>query len=237
MANRSFLMITYKLFGHLNKLSGVKKSHALNCYLSLMKYAWRKNNYECGLRYSTIAKDTNLSRITVRRTIDTLCKMNIISTKRGRSGKSYKINPLFLKTEQEGSILYTSNNQMYKKDHSNVKKRSVLEEHYNNINKDNKNSKITGIILSCLGSKEESVKKLSTLPTPELLKAIELKDNIYYCKLALEEKNSEGKGKLVDPQIIVNSLKNISKERNFAYKKKKEFNIRNNLDYKGRPKK
>ena len=237
MANRSFLMITYKLFGHLNKLSGVKKSHALNCYLSLMKYAWRKNNYECGLRYSTIAKDTNLSRITVRRTIDTLCKMNIISTKRGRSGKSYKINPLFLKTEQEGSILYTSDNKMYKKDHSNVKKRSVLEEHYNNINKDNKNSKITGIILSCLGSKEESVKKLSTLPTPELLKAIELKDNIYYCKLALEEKNSEGKGKLVDPQIIVNSLKNISKERNFAYKKKKEFNIRNNLDYKGRPKK
>jgi len=230
MANRSFLMITYKLFGHLNKLSGVKKSHALNCYLSLMKYAWRKNNYECGLRYSTIAKDTNLSRITVRRTIDTLCKMNIISTRRGRSGKSYKINPLFLKTEQDGSILYTSDNQMYKKDHSNVKKRSVLEEHYNNINKDNKNSKITRIILSCLGSKEDSIKKLKTLPTPELLKAIELKDNPWYCQLALTEKEeSEGKGKLVDPQIIVNSLKKISKESNFAYKKKKEFNIKNGI--------
>tara|TARA_R110002051_G_scaffold110143_1_gene182770 strand:- start:121 stop:831 length:711 start_codon:yes stop_codon:yes gene_type:complete len=230
MANRSFLMITYKLFGHLNKLSGVKKSHALNCYLSLMKYAWRKNNYECGLRYSTIAKDTNLSRITVRRTIDTLCKMNIISTRRGRSGKSYKINPLFLKTEQDGSILYTSNNQMYKKDHSNVKKRSVLEEHYNNINKDNKNSKITRIILSCNGSKEDSVKKLKTLPTPELLKAIELKDNPWYCQLALTEKEeSEGKGKLVDPQIIANSLKKISKESNFAYKKKKEFNIKNGI--------
>jgi len=230
MANRSFLMITYKLFGHLNKLSGVKKSHALNCYLSLMKYAWRKNNYECVLRYSTIAKDTNLSRITVRRTIDTLCKMNIISTRRGRSGKSYKINPLFLKTEQDGSILYTSNNQMYKKDHSNVKKRSVLEEHYNNINKDNKNSKISNIILDCNGSKEESVKKLSTLPTPELLKAIELKDNPWYCQLALTEKEeSEGKGKLVDPQIIVNSLKKISKESNFAYKKKKEFNIKNGI--------
>ena len=230
MANRSFLMITYKLFGHLNKLSGVKKSHALNCYLSLMKYAWRKNNYECGLRYSTIAKDTNLSRITVRRTIDTLCKMNIISTRRGRSGKSYKINPLFLKTEQDGSILYTSNNQMYKKDHSNVKKRSVLEEHYNNINKDNKNSKITNIILDCNGSKEDSIKKLKTLPTPELLKAIELKDNPWYCQLALTEKEeSEGKGKLVDPQIIANSLKKLSKEKNPRYKAKKDFNIRNSI--------
>ena len=230
MANRSFLMITYKLFGHLNKLSGVKKSHALNCYLSLMKYAWRKNNYECGLRYSTIAKDTNLSRITVRRTIDTLCKMNIISTKRGRSGKSYKINPLFLKTEQDGSILYTSNNQMYKKDHSNVKKRSVLKEAIYINRKDNKNSKISNIILDCNGSKEESVKKLSTLPTPELLKGIELKDNPWYCKLALAEKESDGKGKVfVDPQVISNSLKKISKESNFAYKKKKEFNIRNGI--------
>ena len=125
--------------------------------------------------------------------------------------------------------------QKYTPDVSNV---MTLEESLNTVNnKDNKNSKITGIILSCLGSKEESIKKLKTLPTPELLKAIELKDNIYYCKLALEEKNSEGKGKLVDPQIIVNSLKKISKESNFAYKKKKEFNIRNNLDYKGRPKK
>ena len=230
MANRSFLMITYKLFGHLNKLSGVKKSHALNCYLSLMKYAWRKNNYECGLRYSTIAKDTNLSRITVRRTIDTLCKMNIISTKRGRSGKSYKINPLFLKTEQDGSILYTSNNQMYKKDHSNVKKRSLLKEAIYNIRKDNKNSKISNIILDCNGSKEESIKKLSTLPTPELLKAIELKDNPWYCQLALTEKEeSEGKGKLVDPQIIVNSLKKIAKEKNPRYKAKKDFYIKNGI--------
>jgi DNA-binding transcriptional regulator YhcF (GntR family) len=53
-----------------------------------MKHAWKKNNYECGLRYSTVAKDTKLSRITVRRTLDTLEKLNIISTVRGKSGKS-----------------------------------------------------------------------------------------------------------------------------------------------------
>ena len=66
--SRAFLHITYKLYGHLDKLSGTKKSNCLNCYLSLMKHAWKKNNYECGLRYSTIAKETKLSRITVRRT-------------------------------------------------------------------------------------------------------------------------------------------------------------------------
>jgi hypothetical protein len=50
MQSRAFLHITYKLYGHLDKLSGVKKSHVLNCYLSLMKHAWKKNNYECGLK-------------------------------------------------------------------------------------------------------------------------------------------------------------------------------------------
>ena len=40
---------------------------------------------------------------------------------------------------------------------------------------------------------------------------------------------------LVDPQIIQRELKKITKEKNFAYKRKKDFNIRNNLDYKGNP--
>ena len=52
------------------------------------------------LRYSTVAKETKLSRITVRRTLDTLEKLNVISTVRGRSGKTYKINQLFLKLNQ-----------------------------------------------------------------------------------------------------------------------------------------
>jgi hypothetical protein len=116
--SRAFLHITYKLYGHLDKLSGVKKSHVLNCYLSLMKHAWKKNNYECGLRYSTVAKDTKLSRITVRRTLDTLEKLNIISTVRGKSGKTYKVNDIFLKSESDGSILYIPKSNMYNLDHS-----------------------------------------------------------------------------------------------------------------------
>ena len=227
--SRAFLHITYKLYGHLDKLSGVKKSHALNCYLSLMKHAWKKNNYECGLRYSTVAKDTKLSRITVRRTLDTLEKLNIISTVRGRSGKSYKINEIFIKSESDGSILYTPKSNMYKKDHSYVKKRSVLVEalYINRIDK---------IISDYRGDKENIIDNLAKLP-PELLS--EDTKNPFYVKLALkrkEEITAAENTKYVHPQKIINELTKIKKQSNPRYREKVAFNKRNNLDYKGNPK-
>ena len=226
---RAFLHITYKLYGHLDKLSGVKKSNCINCYLSLMKHAWKKNNYECGLRYSTVAKETKLSRITVRRTLDTLEKLHIISTVRGRSGKSYKINQVFLKTESDGSILYTNNSSMYKKDHSNVKKRSVLVEALNN--------NIEAIIRNNRGDMDSLILNLSKLPLKILNSDT---NNPYYVKLAKEKKielDRESKATYVHPQKIINELTKISKNSNPRYREKVNFNKRNNLDYKGRPKK
>ena len=228
--SRAFLHITYKLYGHLDKLSGVKKSNCINCYLSLMKHAWKKNNYECGLRYSTIAKETKLSRITVRRTLDTLEKLHVISTVRGRSGKSYKINQLFLKTESDGSILYTNNSSMYKKDHSNVKKRSVLEEtiYINNIE---------NIIRNNRGSMDDIILNLSKLPLSDLNSDT---NNPYYVKLAIEKKaelDRLSKATYVHPQKIINELTKIKKNSNPRYREKVAFNKRNNLDWKGRPKK
>ena len=227
--SRAFLHITYKLYGHLDKLSGIKKSNCLNCYLSLMKHAWKKNNYECGLRYSTIAKETKLSRITVRRTLDTLEKLHVISTVRGRSGKSYKINQLFLKTESDGSILYTNNSSMYKKDHSNVKKRSVLVEALNN--------NIEAIIRDNRGDMDSMILNLSKLPLSDLNSDT---NNPYYVKLAIEKKaelDRLSKATYVHPQKIINELTKIKKNSNPRYREKVSFNKRNNLDYKGRPKK
>ena len=226
--SRAFLHITYKLYGHLDKLSGVKKSNCINCYLSLMKHAWKKNNYECGLRYSTVAKETKLSRITVRRTLDTLEKLHVISTVRGRSGKTYKINQLFIKSESDGSILYTNKNKMYKKDHSNVKKRSVLEEtiYINNIDK---------IIRDNRNDKDSLILNLSKLPLSELKSDTK---NPYYIKLAIEKKaelDRESKATYVHPQKIINELTKIKKNSNPRYREKVAFNKRNNLDYKGRP--
>ena len=227
--SRAFLHITYKLYGHLDKLSGTKKSNCLNCYLSLMKHAWKKNNYECGLRYSTIAKETKLSRITVRRTLYTLEKLHIISTIRGRSGKTYKINQLFLKTESDGSILYTNNNKKYKKDHSNVYKRSVLVEALNN--------NIEAIIRDNRGDMDSLILNLSKLPLSDLNSDT---NNPYYVKLAIEKKaelDRISKATYVHPQKIINELTKIKKNSNPRYREKVEFNKRNNLDYKGRPKK
>ena len=227
---RAFLHITYKLYGHLDKLSGTKKSNCINCYLSLMKHAWKKNNYECGLRYSTVVKETKLSRITVRRTLDTLEKLHVISTVRGRSGKTYKINQLFIKTESDGSILYTNKNKMYKKDHSDVYKRAVLEEtiYINNIEK---------IIRDNRGDMDSLILNLSKLPPEELNSDTK---NPYYVKLAKAKKaelDRESKATYVHPQKIINELTKISKNSNPRYREKVAFNKRNNLDYKGRPKK
>ena len=228
--SRAFLHITYKLYGHLDKLSGTKKSNCINCYLSLMKHAWKKNNYECGLRYSTVAKETKLSRITVRRTLDTLEKLNVISTVRGRSGKTYKINQLFIKTESDGSILYTNKSKMYKKDHSDVYNRSVLEEtiYINNIEK---------IIRDNRGDMDSLILNLSKLPLKDLNSDTK---NPYYVKLAIEKKaelERESKATYVHPQKIINELTKIKKNSNPRYREKVAFNKRNNLDYKGRPKK
>jgi len=227
---RAFLHITYKLYGHLDKLSGTKKSNCLNCYLSLMKHAWKKNNYECGLRYSTVVKETKLSRITVRRTLDTLEKLHVISTVRGRSGKTYKINQLFLKTESDSSIIYNNKNKKYKIDHSNVYKRAVLEEtiYINNIEK---------IIRDNRNDKDSMILNLSKLPLTELNSDT---NNPYYIKLAKEKKaelDRESKATYVHPQKIINELTKIKKNSNPRYREKVAFNKRNNLDYKGRPKK
>ena len=227
--SRAFLHITYKLYGHLDKLGGTKKSNCLNCYLSLMKHAWKKNNYECGLRYSTIAKETKLSRITIRRTIDTLEKLHIISTIRGRSGKTYKINQIFIKTESDGSILYTNKSKMYKKDHSDVYKRSVLVEALNN--------NIEAIIRDNRGDMDSMILNLSKLPLKDLNSDT---NNPYYVKLAKEKKielDRISKATYVHPQKIINELTKIKKNSNPRYREKVEFNKRNNLDYKGRPKK
>ena len=232
--SRAFLHITYKLYGHLDKLSGTKKSNCLNCYLSLMKHAWKKNNYECGLRYSTVVKETKLSRITVRRTLDTLEKLHVISTVRGRSGKTYKINQLFLKTESDGSILYTNKTKMYKKEQSDVYKRAVLVEDINTLNKGNN---IDKIIKDNRGDKDSLILNLSKLPLSELNSDTK---NPYYIKLAKAKKielERESKATYVNPQKIINELTKISKNSNPRYREKVAFNKRNNLDYKGRPKK
>jgi len=221
--SRGFLHITYKLYHHLNLIDGEKKSHCLNVLLSVMKYAWKKNGYKADLRHETIHKDTGLCRTTIKSCLETLNKLNIVKSIRGRSGKTYIVNEVFLKAEK----LYEPI-QIAVKPTQDSRFTATLEEELcsNSISK---------IVKGFAGNKEKIIDELSNLSLEELK---EEKVNVYFCKLAIEKKEEHGKS-YVSPDKIVRALSNLKNERKQAnpfYKAKKEYNIRNNLNWKGEPK-
>ena len=210
--SRGFLFITYKLYHHLNKLDGEHKSHCLNVFLSVMKYAWKKNGYEAKLRHETIHKDTGLCRTTIKSCLSTLNKLNIVKSFRGKSGKTYIVNEVFLKAEKLFKIDV--------KPTQDSRFTPILEETIYNNN-------IDRIIGKNKGDKDSMINELATLPLPDLKSDTK---NVYYCKLAIERKQEIARQKnLVDPKIIQRELKKITKEKNFAYKRKKEYNIKHGI--------
>ena len=213
--SRGFLHITYKIYHHLDKLEGVHKSNCLNVFLSVMKYAWKKNGYEARLRHETIHKDTGLCRTTIKNCLSTLNKLNIVKSFRGKSGKTYIVNEVFLKAEKlydkvKIDVLRPQDSRFT----------TILEETIYNNN-------IDRIIGKNKGDKENTINELATLPLPDLKSDTK---NVYYCKLAIERKEELARQKnLVDPKIIQRELKKITKEKNFAYKRKKEYNIKHGI--------
>jgi predicted transcriptional regulator len=210
--SRGFLFITYKLYHHLSKLDGEHKSHCLNVFLSVMKYAWKKNGYEARLRHETIHKDTGLCRTTIKSCLSTLNKLNVVKSFRGKSGKTYIVNEVFLKAEKSYEIAV-------KQPYDSRFTTTLEETIYNN--------KIDEIIGKNKGNLDDTINELATLPLPDLKGDTK---NVYYCKLAIERKEELARQKnLVDPKIIKRELKKITKEKNFAYKRKKEYNIKHGI--------
>jgi predicted transcriptional regulator len=215
--SRGFLHITYKLYHHLDILDGVKKSYCLNVFLSVMKYAWKKNGYKAQLRHETIHKDTGLCRTTIKDCLETLNKLNIIKAIRGRSGKTYIVNEVFLRAEK----LYEQT-QIAVSPTPDSRNTTTLEEtlSINTIGK---------IVKSFAGDKERIIDELSKLPT-EKLKAETV--NVYLCKQALqlkEDKERESKANYVSSDKILSALSRIKKETNPRYIEKKNYNIRNGI--------
>ena len=219
---RGFLHITYKLYHFLDKLSGPAKGRALNVYLSLMKYAWKMNNYRCDLRHSTIVKDTNLSRNSVKAALNSLAKLNIIKIKKGRSGCTYSVNEKFLKSEVSNFDTQLSNSDTKVSNSGYIRRNSI--------------STIIGEVKEVKDiidkgyDKEKSLELLKLLPLPVLDKSIENNYMIYYCKLARERKlDAEKNQNLVDPKTIQAALRNVAKQTNSRYKEVKAYNIRNGI--------
>ena len=180
-----------------------------------MKYAWKKNGYEARLRHETIHKDTGLCRTTIKNCLSTLNKLNIIKSFRGKSGKTYIVNEVFLRAEKLYEPTKIARTFAQDSRHTSIFKETLS---ITNIDK---------IISKNKGNLEDIIDHLSTLPADTLKKD---KNNIYYCKLAIERKKELARQKnLVDPRIIQRELKKITKEKNFAYKRKKEYNIKHGI--------
>jgi predicted transcriptional regulator len=215
--SRGFLHITYKLYHHLDLVDGERKSHCLNVFLSVMKYAWKKNGYKAQLRHETIHKDTGLCRTTIKSCLETLNKLNIVKSVRGRSGKTYLVNETFLRAEK----LYEPT-QIAVKPTQDSRFTATLEEtiSINNIGK---------IVKSFAGDREKILDELSKLPINELK---EDKTNVYLCKLAIQRKEDnerESKATYVNSDKILSALSKIKKQANPRYREKVEYNKRNGI--------
>jgi len=226
--SRGFLHVTYKIYHHLDKLDGVKKSYCLNVFLSVMKYAWKKNGYEARLRHETIHKDTGLCRTTIKECLQTLNTLNIIKSIRGKSGKTYIVNEVFLRAEKlyeptQIAVSPTRDSRIT----TTLKETLPIDIPVNNIGK---------IVKSFAGDREKILDELSKLPIEELKSD---KTNVYLCKLAIErkeDKERESKATYVSGDKILSALSKIKKQANPRYREKVEYNKRNNLNWKGEPK-
>ena len=215
--SRGFLHITYKLYHHMDILDGVKKSYCLNVFLSVMKYAWKKNGYKAGLRHETIHKDTGLCRTTIKECLETLNKLNIVKSIRGRSGKTYVVNEVFLRAEK----LYEPT-QIAVSPTRDSRNTTTLEEtiSINNIGK---------IVKSFAGDTPKILDELSKLPLDELKQETV---NVYLCKQAIqlkEDNEIKSKATYINADKILSALSRIKKQANPRYREKVEYNKRNGI--------
>jgi len=185
------------------------KPYCLVVLVCLLKFVNTKSG-KCYPRRSTISSMTGLSNSTIYKATEELKKVKIIHTKRLPSTLLYIIEDRFIsgdmRNKKVSGVINTSD--MRNKD-------TFIELSYYNI------SYITTIVREVLSNKaatkDDIINKLATLPTARLEQAIKEKDNILYCKAALEVQSKKGQ-KLVDlPSKLI--LENIRKKTNFAYQR------------------
>ena len=185
------------------------KPYCLSVLVCLLKFVNAKTG-KCYPRRQTIADMTGLSRTTIWKATVYLKKAKIIQIKRLSSTLLYTIDPDFI----YGDVRIKN---------SDVRNRNIDVRNTNILIKLplNKTNYITNIVREVISnngySKEDIINRLATLPPDRLRQAIKEKDNILYCKEALEVQSKKDT-KLVDiPKVIVD---NVRKKTNYFYKKK-----------------
>ena len=175
------IRIPFSLFDspEFKQIPDTYKSNCLSLLMCLLKFVNNRTG-KCYPRQSTISSMIGLSRTTIYRATLELKKAKIIQIKRLSSTLLYKIEPKFI-------YGYVSNlNNDVSKLNNDVSNLKILIKH----NTISNTTYITNIVREVLSNKaatkDDIINKLATLPTARLEQAIKEKDNILYCKAALE---------------------------------------------------
>jgi len=209
------IRIPFKLFDD-ERIRRIPKKHrasSLLILIALLKFV-NSQSGQCYPRRSTISGMVGLSRSTVYRCTDLLQRVGVLTKKRLKS-----------------TVLYTVRSEYLVNKKHDVSPRSLSSVMVIPISRTTINlTNIDKLIKDCAdkgGDKNVIIDKLSTLPRHTLTKAIQEKDNPYYCNLALSEQDRKGDGVLVDlPKGI--ELEKLRKKTNFAYQRAVYKNKRNN---------
>ena len=221
-------------------LADNRKPYALAIIVMLLKYV-NQNKGECFPRYAKIRKDLGCSKKTLTNYMHLLSTAGLIRIRRLSSTNLYTINPILLVNEVNlvqgvGNMVHISGVP-----NAHINKTS-LNNIYNNIGK-NKLDKIDKIVNDKTIDKQRKIIKISQcMGLPELKECISNNIHPYYARVALELKEQELRDARAVPKHIVEqamtaAVSKNAKNRSFNYRKKIEFNKRNNLDWQGKPNK
>ena len=207
------IRIPFKLFDdeRIKKIPEEYRSSSLLILIALLKFV-NSNNGQCYPRQATISSMVCLSRSTIYRCTELLQEVGILQTKRLKSTLLYTINSDYLVNKK-----YDVSSR-----HNDVSSRHIprfmMTDISKTIIKETIISNLVKEVVSKGGDKNVIIDKLSTLPRSTLIKAVEEKDNPYYCKQALIEQDTKGNGVLVD--IPKNIMSDMKKKSHFGYQQK-----------------
>jgi hypothetical protein len=237
------IRIPVSLFEHPSYL-GLPEGKKLQCFAVLavlLRFA-DKNTGKCHPRLVLMADMLGVSRLTIYRCINLMIKNKMVIKKRLRSTNLYVINPIFMindiKRDVSNGYIDVSNRYM---DVSNGKVLIEPSNYPSNYPIQNKVfNKIDRIVNSKEIDKQTKIIELASVPLAELKQCID--KHPYYVQKAIEYQEQELRDKISLPKHIVEqamtaAVSKNAKNRSFNYRKKIEYNKRNNLDWQGKPKK
>jgi hypothetical protein len=218
-------------------LADNRKPYALAIIVMLLKYVNQKKG-ECFPRYAKIRKDLGCSKKTLTNYMHLLSTAGLIKIRRLSSTNLYTINPILLVNEV--NVVHGVGNMVHISGVPNAHiTKTYLKEHIERTS-NNKMNKVDKIINSKDIDKQTKIIELASVPLPELKQCID--KHPYYVQKAIEYQEQELRDKRSLPKHIVEqamtaAVSKNAKNRSFNYRKKIEFNKRNNLDWQGKPKK